>query len=147
MQRLFLREKPSLALLAVGDMEPAYAAVIAKCIDSTFPHTSGILSELEAQGLVRSRPEGRVRYLELTDRGKQVARALKELIALLHRSDAMMQRLERLRKTASMAEGPESAFRIGPLRRDLAKLRVLEDDTLRTAAEELDNAIVAIVRG
>ncbi len=37
LQRLFLREKPVLALLAVGEMESAYAAMIAKRIDSTFP--------------------------------------------------------------------------------------------------------------
>ena len=76
LQRLFLREKPVLAILAVGEMEPAYAAMIAKRIDSTFPHTSSILSELEAQGLIKSRPDGRIRYLELTDRGKKLPRPL-----------------------------------------------------------------------
>jgi DNA-binding MarR family transcriptional regulator len=62
--------------------------MIAKHIDSTFPHTSSILSELEAQGLVKSRPEGRIRYLELTDRGRRIARALQELSDLLKKSDA-----------------------------------------------------------
>jgi DNA-binding MarR family transcriptional regulator len=151
LQRLFLREKPVLALLAIGDVEPksAYAAMIAKHIDSTFPHTSSILSELEAQGLVKSRPEGRIRYLELTDRGRRIARALQELSDLLQKSDAMMQRLEKLQKTASLADGPgpNAAFRLGPMRRDLAKLKGLGDATLRKAAEELDDKIAAIVRG
>jgi DNA-binding MarR family transcriptional regulator len=151
LQRLFLREKPVLALLAIGDVEPksAYAAMIAKHIDSTFPHTSSILSELEAQGLVKSRPEGRIRYLELTDRGRRIARALQELSDLLQKSDAMMQRLERLQKTASLADGPgpNAAFRLGPMRRDLAKLKGMGDATLRKAAEELDDKIAAIVRG
>jgi DNA-binding MarR family transcriptional regulator len=151
LQRLFLREKPALALLAVGEMESesAYAAMIAKHIDSTFPHTSSILSELEAQGLVKSRPEGRIRYLELTDRGRRIARALQELSDLLQKSDAMMLRLERLQKTASLADGPgpEAAFRLGPMRRDLAKLKGLGDASLRKAAEELDDKIAAIVRG
>ena len=148
MQRLFLREKPVLALLAIGEMESAYAAMIAKHIDSTFPHTSSILTELESQGLVKSRPEGRIRYLELTDRGRRIAKALQELSDLLQRPDAMMQRLERLRKIASLTEGsgPEAAFRLGPMRRDLAKLKSLGDATLRKAAEELDNEIAAIVR-
>jgi DNA-binding MarR family transcriptional regulator len=151
LQRLFLREKPVLALLAVGEVEPesAYAAMIAKQIDSTFPHTSSILSELEAQGLVKSRPEGRIRYLELTDRGRRIARALQELSDLLKKSDALMQRLERLQKTASLADGPgpKAEFRLGPMRRDLAKLKGLGDATLRKAAEELDDKIAAIVRG
>ena len=151
LQRLFLREKPVLALLAIGDVEPksAYAAMIAKHIDSTFPHTSSILSELEAQGLVKSRPEGRIRYLELTDRGRRIARALQELSDLLQKSDAMMQRLEKLQKNASLADGPgpKAAFRLGPMRRDLAKLKGMGDATLRKAAEELDDKIAAIVRG
>jgi DNA-binding MarR family transcriptional regulator len=146
LQRLFLREKPVLALLAVGEMQSAYAAMIAKRIDSTFPHTSGILSELEVQGLIKSRPEGRIRYLELTDRGKRIAIALQELSDLLQRSDAMTERLERLRKTALLTEGPKTAFRLGPLRRDLARLKGQGDAALRKAAEELDNEIAAFVR-
>jgi len=39
LQRLFLREKPSLAVLALSEMEPAYAAQIAKHIDSVSPST------------------------------------------------------------------------------------------------------------
>ena len=39
LERLFLREKPVLAILAVGEIEHAYAALVAKRIDSTFPHT------------------------------------------------------------------------------------------------------------
>jgi DNA-binding MarR family transcriptional regulator len=151
LQRLFLREKPVLALLAIGEMESesAYAAMIAKCIDSTFPHTSSILTGLESQGLVKSRPEGRIRYLELTDRGRRIARALQELSDLLRKPDAMMQRLERLRKIISLTEdpGPGAAFRLGPMRRDLAKLKGLGDPMMRKAAEELDNEIAAIVRG
>ncbi len=149
MQRLFLREKPVLALLAVGEMDSAYAAMIAKRIDSTFPHTSSILSELETQGLVKSRPEGRIRHLELTDRGRRIARALQELSDLLQKPDVTMQRLERLRKTASLTEGHDTgaAFRLGPMRRDLAKLKGQGDDALRKAAEELDHEIAKIVLG
>ena len=143
LQRLFLREKPVLAILAVGEMEPAYAALVAKRIDSTFPHTSSILSELEAQGLITSRPEGRIRYLELTDRGEKVAKALAELSDLLQKPDAEMQKLERLRQMASSTEGPNIAFRLGPLRRDLAKLKSQGDDEFRRAVQDLDASIVA----
>jgi DNA-binding MarR family transcriptional regulator len=143
LQRLFLREKPVLAIFAVGEMEPAYAALVAKRIDSTFPHTSSILSELEAQGLIKSRPEGRIRYLELTDRGEKVAKALAELSDLLQKPDAEMQKLERLRQMASSTEGPNIAFRLGPLRRDLSKLNSQGDDEFRRAVQDLDASIVA----
>jgi len=98
LERLFLREKPVLAILAVGELEPAYAALVAKRIDSTFPHTTSILSQLEAQGLIRSRPQGRIRYLELTDRGKRVARVLRELSDLLRRPDAQWRQLEKIKQ-------------------------------------------------
>ncbi|MGB4653354.1 MAG: hypothetical protein ACOX84_09555 [Methanothrix sp.] len=150
LQRLFLREKPSLALLALREMEPVYAAQIAKHIDSTFPHTSSILGELEEQGLIVSRPEGRIRYLELTDRGREVARALKELSDLLTRPDGMMQRLKRLEGLVEMASaaggGAEAHLALGPLRRDLAKIMGTEDLGLREEAEALDGRISASLR-
>ena len=146
LERLFLREKPVLAILAVGEIEHAYAALVAKRIDSTFPHTSSILGELEAQDLITSRPEGRINYLDLTDRGKSVVKALQELLQLLQKPDAMRQRLERLRQIVSLAEGQNAALRLGPLRRDLAKLMSQGDGSLRRDARELDIAVASIVR-
>lgn len=147
LERIFLREKPTQALLAVGEMNPAYAAKVAKRIDSTFPHTSGILSQLEGHGLIRSRPEGRVRYLELTERGKKVATALKGLSDLLREPDAKWMLLERLKQVvASEDGGSAAALRLGPLRRDLAKLKDAGDEELARAADELDGAIVAALR-
>jgi DNA-binding MarR family transcriptional regulator len=146
LERLFLREKPVLAILAVGEIEHAYAALVAKRIDSTFPHTSSILGELEAQDLITSRPEGRINYLDLTDRGKSVVKALQELLPLLQKPDAMRQRLERLRQIVSLAEGQNAALRLGPLRRDLAKLKNQGNGSLRQDARELDIAVASIVR-
>ncbi len=141
LERLFLREKPVLAILAIGELEPAYAALVAKRIDSTFPHTISILSQLEAQGLIKSRHEGRIRYLELTDRGKKVAEVLRELSDLLQRPKAQWKRLERIRQMAVFEKGPGAALRLGPLRRDLAKLKRQGDEELRKEAGELDMAI------
>jgi DNA-binding MarR family transcriptional regulator len=146
LERIFLREKPTQALLAVGEMNPAYAAKVAKRIDSTFPHTSGILSMLEEHGLIRSRPEGRVRYLELTERGKKIAMALKCLSGLLREPDAKWMLLERLKQVVASEEGSCAALRLGPLRRDLAKLKEAGDEELALAAGELDAAIFDALR-
>ena len=147
LERLFLREKPVLAIMAVGEIEHAYAALVAKRIDSTFPHTCNIFRELEAQGLIKSRPEGRINYLELTARGKSVVKALQGLSELLKRPDAVRQRLERLRQLACHAEGQNAGLRLGPLRRDLAKLKSQGDGLLERDAEELDTMIASIVCG
>jgi DNA-binding MarR family transcriptional regulator len=145
LERLFLREKPVLALIAVDEIEHAYAALIAKRIDSTFPHTCSIFREMEAHGLIKSRPEGRINYLELTPRGKSVVKALRDLSELLKKQDAMRQRLERLQQMISTTVEPEAGLRLGPLRRDLAKLKSQGDELLAKDAEELDKAIASIV--
>ncbi len=145
LERLFLREKPVLALIAVDEIEHAYAALVAKHIDSTFPHTCGIFRVLEAQDLIKSRPEGRINYLELTARGRSVVKALRELSELLQRPDAMRLKLERIQQMISSTGERDAGLRLGPLRRDLAKLKNLEDEQLAKDAEELDKAIASIV--
>jgi DNA-binding MarR family transcriptional regulator len=146
LERLFLREKPVSAIMAVGEIENAYAALVARRIDSTVPHTCGILSELEEKGLIISRPEGRINYLELTDRGQDVAQALRHILELLQGPDALRQRLERLRQMATGTEGSNAALCLGPLRRDLARLMILGDKALCRDAEELDAIIASLVR-
>lgn len=146
LDRIFLREKPTLALMAVGEMSPAYAALVAKRIDSTFPHTSSILGQMEEHGLIKSRPEGRVRYLELTERGKKVAHALKDLSDLLREPDIQWKLIERLKQIAAVADGSASALKLGPLRRDVAKLKASDNRELARAAEDLDGVIVAALR-
>jgi len=159
LERLFLRGKPVSALLAVGEMQPTYAAQVAKRIDSTFPHTCNILSELEAQGLLTARPEGRINYLELTDRGKKVAQALSQLLGELHSPDGSRRKLMRLeqivrdvRRRMDEPGGRDSGIalqrasrQIGPLRRDLARLMSLGDGPLIRDAKEVDESIAAIL--
>lgn len=145
LERLFLREKPARALLAVGELDPAYAALVAKRIDSTFPHTSAILGELEDQGLISSRLEGRVRYLALTPRGERVAQAISRLRDALKPSGRdwnVLEMIASLAEEASRLSGDGFAFRAGPLRRDLLRLKSSEDRDLRRAAEDLDSNIV-----
>lgn len=160
LERLFLRDKPVSALLAVGEMQPTYAAQVAKRIDSTFPHTCNILGELEAQGLLSSRPEGRIKYIELSDRGNKVVQAFRLLLDQLKspgegslKLNRLEQILQNVRGEVGAAGGAEScmaedrrAQRLGPLRRDLARLMSRGDESLRRDAEKLDAEIAAIVR-
>ena len=143
LRRLFLREKPVLALIAIEEMENAYAAQVAKRIDSTVPHTCSILAQMEAEGLITSRPAGRVNYLKLTDRGSSLVLALHQIMDLLNKPDAMRLRLERLREMASQeCEAGTACLRLGPLRRDLARIIEQGDGALRDEAKRLDDEIV-----
>ncbi|WP_440952332.1 MarR family transcriptional regulator [Methanococcoides sp. FTZ1] len=80
---LFLQEKPTLALLAIWFYGRTYASVITKEINSTFAHTTKILSRMEEDGLVVFSVEGRIKYVELTEKGYNVVSLLKELIVSL----------------------------------------------------------------
>ncbi len=143
LRRLFLREKPALALIAIEEMENAYAAQVAKRIDSTVPHTCNILAQMEAEGLITSRPEGRINYLRLTDRGSSLVLALRQIMDLLDKPDAMRLRLERLREMASQeCEAETAGLRLGPLRRDLARIIERGDGPLKDEARRLDGEIV-----
>jgi len=144
----FLRVKPAMALLAVRDLDPAYASAVAKTIDSTVPHTLKILAEMEGQGLISSQPEGRIRKLDLTEHGQRAASALSNLIDALGPDSRgpLWGKIARLKEIVGEAEGlprADAELRIGPLRRDLARLREAEerDEEIRSAAEALDSAI------
>jgi len=82
-EQLFLQEKPALALLTIGALEKTYASVVTKEINSTFAHTTKILSKMEQYGLIKFTVEGRVKYVELTELGSNVVEALKNLILTL----------------------------------------------------------------
>ncbi len=79
-EQLFLQEKPTLALLTIWSLQKTYASVITKEINSTFAHTTKILSKMEEHGLVQFSVEGRVKYVELTEHGYRVVEALKNLV-------------------------------------------------------------------
>lgn len=154
----FLREKPAMALLAIRDLDLAYASKVAKKIDSTVPHTLKILAEMEGQGLISSQPEGRIRRLDLTEHGQKAAVALSNLIDALGQGSRspLWTRLARLERIVSEAEGlglpgSEAELRLGPLRRDLARLKEAGagdgDEELRSAAEVLDEAVLMAIGG
>ncbi|HEY3362693.1 MAG TPA: MarR family transcriptional regulator [Methanosarcina sp.] len=77
-EKLFLQEKPTRALLFIGSTGKTYASVISREIDSTFAHTTRILAKMEQCGLIRFTFEGRIKFVELTEYGREVETALKE---------------------------------------------------------------------
>ncbi len=85
-EKLFLQEKPTLALLFIGSMEKTYASVISKEIDSTFAHTTRILTKMEQCGLIRFTFEGRIKFVELTEYGGEVETALNEFRNIIRES-------------------------------------------------------------
>ena len=109
-EKLFLQEKPTLALIFIGSREKTYASVISKEIDSTFAHTTRILAKMEQCGLIRFTFEGRIKFVELTEYGGEVETALKEFRDIIAEepSENREERSER-KDTGTEGEGEEAA--------------------------------------
>ena len=73
---LFLRLKNVKMLLLLREKKKWYVSLLAKEADVTYPHAIQIIKKLEQAGLVKTAKDGRNRYVELTDKGREVAIAL-----------------------------------------------------------------------
>lgn len=71
---VFFREKPALMLVELKNANShVYASVLAKQIDCTYSHVVKILQEMQRADLINFRKEGRLKLLELTKKGREIA--------------------------------------------------------------------------
>jgi DNA-binding MarR family transcriptional regulator len=150
-EKLFLQEKPTRALLFIGSMGKTYASVISKEIDSTFAHTTRILAKMEQCGLIRFTSEGRIKFVELTEYGREVEAALKEFRDLIEEEPLKDKKEESQdtgpeREEAAEKEGgkePEQAEELDPLSAEIfekiQKLRNKIESIHRDAIEQGDS--------
>ena len=81
---VFFREKPALMLLELKNYNSEiYASVLAKQIDCTYSHVVKILQEMERADLVSFKKQGRLKLLELTDKGRNIANNIEGIRTLL----------------------------------------------------------------
>nr|WP_230627707.1 MarR family winged helix-turn-helix transcriptional regulator [Methanosarcina barkeri] len=150
-EKLFLQEKPTRALLFIGSMGKTYASVISKEIDSTFAHTTRILAKMEQCGLIRFTFEGRIKFVELTEYGREVEAALKGFRDLIE-EEPLKDKKEESRdispemEEAAEKEGekePEQAEELDPLNAEIfekiKKLRNKIESIHRDAIEHGDS--------
>ena len=77
---VFFREKPTMMLVELKNADSeVYASVLAKQIDCTYSHVVKILQEMEKSGLVAFKKQGRLKLLELTKKGKDIANNIEEI--------------------------------------------------------------------
>ena len=71
---VFFREKPAMMLVELKNANAnVYASVLAKQIDCTYSHVVKILQEMHKADLINFKKEGRLKLLELTKKGKDIA--------------------------------------------------------------------------
>ena len=83
---LILQQKPARVLVTISREGETYASVISREIESTFAHTTKILTKMEELGLVKFEQDGsdnRVKRVVLTSRGDAAAALVEELSDVL----------------------------------------------------------------
>ena len=103
LKQMFMQKKPCLIFLAISRVEKPYISLLMKEAATTFAHTTNILSDMEACGLVEFVSEGRVKFVKFTRRGKEVAKALKTLDGMLG-GESLLKDLQKLEKRVNGLE-------------------------------------------
>jgi predicted transcriptional regulator len=115
-KQMFLQKKPCSILLAIPRLEKPYVSLIMKEADTTFAHTTNILSEMEAYGLIEFASEGRTKYVKLTTTGKDLVRSLRSIDGLLDgksvikKLKSLERRLDRLQEDVKSGRQDEKAM-------------------------------------
>ncbi len=81
---VFFREKPALMLVKLlNKTADIYASSLAKSVDCTYSHVVKILQEMSKAGLVSFEKQGRLKVLNLTKKGQEVAAHIEKIKSLL----------------------------------------------------------------
>lgn len=81
---VFFREKPAMMLVELKNANSnVYASVLAKQIDCTYSHVVKILQEMQKSELIRFKKEGRLKLLELTKKGNDIATNIENIRTML----------------------------------------------------------------
>ena len=81
---VFFRRKPAMILVALRNNPKArYGSVLAKEVDCTYSHAVKILQEMERNRLVTFEKIGRIKTIELTESGENVADHIERIREIL----------------------------------------------------------------
>lgn len=83
MLKMFLMSVPVSVLINLQN-GPNFATRISREVGSTYSHVYHLTKKFQDQGLVESHISGRIRVVSLTNKGKESAGVLKELLIKLH---------------------------------------------------------------
>jgi len=84
LEEFFLKVKPVKILIVLNDPNTeSYASAISKKTDCTYSHTVRIIQKMEDFNLIESNMKGRKKELELTEKGRELAKSLSEVMRLI----------------------------------------------------------------
>ncbi|MFP4523360.1 MAG: DUF2250 domain-containing protein [Candidatus Nanoarchaeia archaeon] len=81
---VFFREKPALMLIyLLNKNNEMYASSLAKAVDCTYSHVVKVLQDMQRAGLVTFEKKGRLKVLQLTKKGAEVASLMEQVMNAL----------------------------------------------------------------
>jgi len=81
---IFFRRKPAMMLVSLRkNTRMRYGSVLAKEVDCTYSHAVKILQTLELLKLVSFEKKGRIKVIQLTKKGREVADAIENIQSLI----------------------------------------------------------------
>ena len=81
---IFFRRKPALMLVSLKkNNRMRYGSILAKEVDCTYSHAVKILQTLEELKLVSFEKKGRIKIIQLTKKGREVADAIDNIQGLV----------------------------------------------------------------
>jgi len=81
---IFFRRKPAMMLVSLTkNTRMRYGSVLAKEVDCTYSHAVKILQTLELLKLVGFEKKGRIKVIQLTKKGREVAEAIENIQTLI----------------------------------------------------------------
>lgn len=84
LRSFFLRPKPVKIIINLK-RGPKYATQISKDVDCTYSHVVKLLDEFQQLGLVSFKKQGRIKIIELTEDGQDLAHAVEGVLMKLNR--------------------------------------------------------------
>ncbi len=80
LEELFLRKKPVKLLMCLRTGEVKYISMLAKETDCTYSHTVKLLEKFKNLGIATFSKKGRVKFIELTSEGEDLAKGFEAVL-------------------------------------------------------------------
>jgi predicted transcriptional regulator len=81
---IFFRRKPAMMLVSLKkNTRMRYGSILAKEVDCTYSHAVKILQTLQDLDLVEFDRKGRIKLIRLTEKGKEVAKAIESIQGII----------------------------------------------------------------
>jgi len=122
---IFFGKVPLKIVMVLGDVKSGSISELSRMLETSYAHVVKVLKVLEANGVVKTEMEGRVRRVELTDRGIALYRAIKEVEDILSPEFFLRKKIKRIEEEIDRLNrsGSVSIQELIPLRYEIELLK------------------------